>query len=77
MNNIIPAIISGLSVAIPTIFVAYIQNNSTKALMTYRINELEKKVDKQNALIERVAVLERDLKTVFNRLEKIEKKEGI
>lgn len=75
--NIIPAIISGLSVAIPTIFVAYIQNNSTKALMTYRINELEKKVDKQNALIERVAVLERDLKTVFNRLEKIEKKEGI
>ena len=75
--NIIPAIISGLSVAIPTIFVAYIQNNSTKALMTYRINELEKKVDKQNALIERVAVLERDLKTVFNRLEKIEKKEGL
>lgn len=75
--NIITAIISGLSVAIPTIFVAYIQNNSTKALMTYRINELEKKVDKQNALIERVAVLERDLKTVFNRLEKIEKKEGI
>lgn len=75
--NIIPAIISGLSVAIPTIFVAYIQNNSTKALMTYRINELEKKVDKQNALIERVAVLERDIKTVFNRLEKIEKKEGI
>lgn len=77
MEAIFSSVISGLSVAIPTIFVAYIQNNSTKALLSYRINELEKKVDKQNSMIERVALIERDIKTIFQRLEKIEDREGL
>lgn len=34
-------------------------------LTNYRIEQLEKKVDKHNAVVERVAVLERDSKTAF------------
>ena len=34
-------------------------------LTVYRIDQLEKKVDKHNTVIERVAVLERDQKTAF------------
>lgn len=34
-------------------------------LTVYRIEQLEKKVDKHNTVIERVAVLERDQKTAF------------
>jgi len=37
---------------------AIISNRSTRKIMEYRIKELEKKVDKHNQLIERVAILE-------------------
>ena len=36
-------------------------------LTTYRIAELEKKVDKHNNHVERMVVLERDVKTLWNR----------
>ncbi len=38
-------------------------------LTNYRLEQLEKKVDKHNSVIERVAVLERDSKTAFRRLD--------
>lgn len=38
-------------------------------LTMYRIEQLEKKVDKHNTIIERTAVLERDLKTAFNKID--------
>ena len=44
---------------------------ASNKLTMYRISELEKKVDKHNTVIERVAVLERDSKTVFNRIDEI------
>ena len=34
-------------------------------LTNYRIEQLEKKVDKHNSVVERAAVLERDMKTAF------------
>jgi len=37
---------------------AIISNRSTRKIMEYRIKELERKVDKHNQLIERVAILE-------------------
>jgi len=37
---------------------AIISNHSTRKIMEYRIKELEKKVDKHNQLIERMATLE-------------------
>jgi hypothetical protein len=38
-------------------------------LVMYRIEQLEKKVDKHNTVIERTLVLERDSKTAFNRID--------
>lgn len=40
-------------------------------LVNYRLQELEKKVDKHNTVIERTAVLERDMKTAFKLIDEI------
>lgn len=40
-------------------------------LVNYRLSELEKKVDKHNQLIERMAIVERDLKTVYNQIDEV------
>ena len=40
-------------------------------LTTYRIEQLEKKVDKHNSVIERVALLEKEEETVERRIEDI------
>lgn len=40
-------------------------------LSNYRIEALERKVDKHNSIIERTAILERDTKTLFNRLDEL------
>ena len=40
-------------------------------LSNYRIEALEKKVDKHNSIIERTAILERDTKTLYNRLDEL------
>lgn len=37
-------------------------------LTNYRIQELEKKVEKHNSVVERTVILERDMKTVFNQI---------
>lgn len=50
---------------------SYMANNKTQALIGYRIDELEKKVEKHNNVIERTIVLERDVKTAFNRIDEI------
>lgn len=44
---------------------------STNELLLYRIGELEKKMDKHNHVIERTAVVERDMKTAFNKIDEI------
>ena len=40
-------------------------------LTVYRIEQLEKKVDKHNSIVERTAVLERDLQTAFHYLDEL------
>ena len=40
-------------------------------LTNYRIEALERKVDKHNCIIERTAILERDTKTIFNRIDEL------
>lgn len=43
---------------------------STK-LSNYRIEQLEKKVEKHNSVVERTTLLERDLKTVWHNIDEI------
>lgn len=44
---------------------------ASSRLTQYRIEQLEKKVEKHNNIIERVYVLERDVKTAFNKLDEL------
>ena len=64
MKEIIIAIISGLCVAIPSLIATISSNKKTTALMMYRIEQLEKKVDKHNTVIERTYHLEDDIKYI-------------
>lgn len=43
---------------------------STK-LTNYRIEQLEKKVEKHNSVVERTAVIERDLKSIWHNIDEI------
>ena len=60
-------VISGLV----AVLVANSQNNKTWALMKYRLEQLETKVDKHNNLVERMYKVEAELEAIliFSRLE--------
>lgn len=45
---------------------------TSNKLTNYRISELEKKVDKHNTIVERVALLEQDNKTQWKRLDELQ-----
>lgn len=70
-SDIIIALISGISVAVPslvaTLFSSY-QNNKrqeeNKKLTIYRLEALEKKVDKYNNVMEKIYSIEADLKNM-------------
>ena len=74
-------IISSLISAGVALLICVIQNNKTKALIEYRLDELEKKVDKHNNLIERMYEVEKNidihtehLNTIDHRLDELEEK---
>lgn len=64
MKEIIIAVISGLCVAIPSLIATISSNKKTTSLMMYRIEQLEKKQDKHNSIIERTFKLEEDVKLI-------------
>ena len=45
-------------------------------LMSYRIEQLEKKVDKHNSFAERIPVIEEHLKSLDHRVDDLEQKVG-
>lgn len=61
------AIIITMGVVVAQIAISY----RTQNIIIYRINELEKKQEKHNNLVERVAVAERDIKTINRRLDEL------
>lgn len=48
------------------------QNKAFKEHITFRLDELEKKQDKHNSLIERMYVVEQSTKVAHERIDKIE-----
>ena len=50
------------------------KNNEFKDHIVYRINELEKKQDKHNQLIERMTVVEQSTKSAHHRIDNLEQK---
>ena len=64
MEAIITAIIGGVCVAIPNIIATLTSNKRSTALITYRVNQLENKVEKHNSVVERTFRLEEDIKNM-------------
>lgn len=61
MKEIIIALISGSCVAIPSLITTILSNKKTTALVTYRVEQLEKKVEKHNSVMERTFKIEEDM----------------
>ena len=70
-GEIIVAVIS----LIGTLFGTFAGILTSTKLSNYRIDQLEKKVEKHNSVIERTAILERDMKTVWHEIEEIKQEE--
>lgn len=70
MEAIITAIIGGVCVAIPSIIATISSNKKSSVLITYRVDQLEKKVDKHNSIIERTYRLEEQVKEIENLMRK-------
>lgn len=65
-------VIVGVLSLIGTIIGSY----SGMKLMSYRIEQLEKKVDKHNGFAERIPVIEEHIKNLDQRVDDLEKKVG-
>lgn len=61
MREIIIALISGGCVAIPSLITTILSNKKTTALVAYRVEQLEKKVEKHNSVMERTFKIEEDM----------------
>ena len=80
--NWIADIIIGILAMIGTLGGAYFANKKSTALIAYRLEQLEKKVDKHNQVIERTyaleektGLLEERVKVANHRIDDLEKKE--
>lgn len=63
-------------VALITFFGSALGTFSGYKLMSYRVEQLEKKVEKHNNFAERLPVLEEKVKVANNRIEDLERKVG-
>lgn len=61
-------------VAILSLIGTFIGSFSGMRLMTYRIEQLERKVDHHNSFAERIPILEEKIKVQNHRIEDLEKK---
>ncbi|MBR2587521.1 hypothetical protein IKE71_04100 [Candidatus Saccharibacteria bacterium] len=63
------SIINSLIGIVPAVLVAVVSIISNNQIVKVKIEELEKKVDKHNQIVERTYKLESDVKTAFNKLD--------
>lgn len=73
-NTVLVAIISGLCVGVPSVIATLMSNNKSQALMNYRIDELTKKVEKHNNVVERMALQEKETKVIWHEINEIKEK---
>lgn len=70
--EIIIAVITGLCVAIPSIIATVSANRKDNAIIKYRIDQLDEKVNKHNNLIERMFKVEERISVIEERMNKYE-----
>ena len=61
MTTAVATLASSIISGLVAIIVCTIQSNKNLALVSYRLEQLEKKVDKHNNLVERMTVLETEV----------------
>ena len=74
MNKLVDwaTIVVGVLAFIGTLVGAYCSSNKTVALVTYRLQALEKKVEQHNKVVERMSVAENEIKAIKKEMEKVE-----
>lgn len=65
------AIIVAVLALVGTLVGSYCSNSRTTALISYRLEQLEERVQAHNHLVERMTVVERDLKSAFHAIHDI------
>ena len=73
-ENILVSVIGGLCVAIPSLIATITQNKKSTSLITYRVDSLEKKVEKHNTIIERTYILEEKVNEIKSDIKEIKRK---
>ena len=68
METILAAVISGAVTMVVCLVNNHAQAEKTRALLDYRLSELEKKVDKHNHLVERTFRLEGYMEVVHEQI---------
>ena len=63
---------SEIIVAVLSLAGTFLGTFSGTKLMSYRIEQLEKKVEKHNSVVERMAVMENKMKTADHRINELE-----
>ena len=70
---VITALISGMCVAVPNIITTLSMNKRNQELINYKIDELSKRVDKHNNLIERTYKIEERLAVIEDDIRDLKK----
>ena len=70
---IVVALITGGLAVVSNVIVAMMNSK----LLIFRVEQLERKVEKHNNLVERVAVIERDEQTQWERIDELKAQLGI
>lgn len=74
METIVSACISAGAAILVCVWNNRSQQNKTRALMEYKLEELTKKVEKHNSVVERTFLLEERVKVANHRIDDLEKK---
>ncbi len=71
---IIIALIGGLCGGVPSVIATLSSNRSNNKVLQFKIEELDKKVEKHNNVIERMTLVEHDQQTIWKRIDEIKEK---
>lgn len=74
MSDSVLAAISALGTGVLSLIGVYLANRKSSALIAYRLEQLEKKVDRHNGLVERMTAVEVKIKDMGEQISDLKKK---
>lgn len=69
MNEIMVAVIGGVCVAVPSVLSTLLVHNKSQALMSYKLDQLTKQVEKHNKVVERTYILEEKVSVLQSKMD--------